>query len=101
MAHNTLVVSIKMTYTLTDSTEKILDKNLGGTHRHTDRTVYRVAPQLKTLMDCYSIKINLVSNLTLSFIIQSLTGPKDSERKKQDRNQKLMLWISFWIQNGR
>ena len=32
-------------------------------------------------MDCDSIEICLVSNLTLSFIIQSLTNPKDSEKK--------------------
>ena len=33
------------------------------------------------LMDCDSIEISLVSNLILLFIIQSLNGPKDSERK--------------------
>ena len=32
-------------------------------------------------MDCDSIEICLVSNLTLLFIIQPLTVPKDSEKK--------------------
>ena len=36
----------------------------------------------KTIMDCDSIEICLVSNLTLLFIIQSLSVPKDSEKKR-------------------
>ena len=36
----------------------------------------------KTITDCDSIEICLVSNLTLLFIIQSLSVPKDSEKKR-------------------